>query len=237
MLTFNFDRLSLKPGDRVIDIGAGNGRHSFEALRRGAWVVALDHEPEDLATATAMAAAMVSAGEAPATGGYRGVSGDALQLPFPDAYFDRVIAAEVLEHISDDRHAIHEMARVVRPGGTAVVTVPRWFPELVCWALSDEYHRKPGGHVRIYRGTELRAKLESAGFRCLGTQHSHALHAPYWWLKCALGISDEAAVLPRLYHRFLVWDIVRRPRGLRVFESILNPVLGKSLVLYLEKAC
>src|SRR5438105_12456524 len=83
MLTFNFDRLSLKPGDRVIDIGAGNGRHSFEALRRGAGVIALDHEPEDLATATAMAAAMVSAGEAPATGGYRGVSGDAFNFTSP----------------------------------------------------------------------------------------------------------------------------------------------------------
>ena len=64
-----------------------------------------------------------------------------------------------------------------------------------------------------------------------GSHHAHALHAPYWWLNCALG---QQSVPSRLYHRLLVWDIVRRPLLTRVTEQALNPVLGKSLVMYAE---
>ena len=45
------------------------------------------------------------------------------------------------------------------PGGTMAVTVPRCGPEVVNWVLSDEYHDVPGGHVRIYRRSTLRARL------------------------------------------------------------------------------
>ena len=91
------------------------------------------------------------------------VQGDALHLPFADGAFDRVIASEVLEHIPDDVAAMAELARVLRPGGTMAVTVPRCGPELVNWALSDEYHDEPGGHVRIYRRSPLSARLQRAG--------------------------------------------------------------------------
>src|SRR3712207_8881866 len=52
----------------------------------------------------------------------------------PDASVDRVIASEVLEHIPDDARAMAEIARVLKPGGTVAVTVPRFGPERVCWA-------------------------------------------------------------------------------------------------------
>ena len=78
------------------------------------------------------------------------VKGDALAMPFDDNSFDRVIAAEIMEHIPHDTAAMAEMYRVLRPGGIAVVTVPSWLPERVCWALSEEYHTVEGGHIRIY---------------------------------------------------------------------------------------
>ena len=100
--------------------------------------------------------AMVDAGELCAeTARCGAVQGDALHLPFADGTFDRVIASEVLEHIPDDVAAMTELARVLRPGGTMAVTVPRCGPEFVNWALSDEYHDVPGGHVRIYRRSTL----------------------------------------------------------------------------------
>ena len=122
-----------------------------------------------------------------------------------------VIVSEVLEHIPEDERAMAEIARVLRPGGTAAVTVPRWWPEQVCWALSREYHDIPGGHVRIYRGSKLANRLAGAGLTPVATGFAHALHAPYWWLKCAVGVNRE--VLPvRTYHRLLVWDITSGPR-------------------------
>jgi hypothetical protein len=124
---------------------------------------------------------------------------------------------------------------VLKPGGAIAVTVPRWGPEKVCWALSDEYHANEGGHIRIYKGDQLGVRLEQAGLEPVGGHHAHALHAPYWWLKCAVGVEKNEHRLVQGYHRLLVWDMMRAPRVTRLAERLLNPVIGKSLVVYLRK--
>jgi SAM-dependent methyltransferase len=236
VLTVDFNRLQILPGTRVLDVGCGNGRHAFEALRRGARVTATDLDQGALAEVANMGAAMRTAGEVALGGGLRTVAADARRLPFADREFDVVIAAEVLEHITEDRTAIAELCRVLRPGGLLAVTVPRWWPERVCWALSREYHEVPGGHVRIYRRRQLAERLRGSGLVLAPPHHhAHALHSPYWWLRCALGMSREQAVATRLYHRFLVYDLMRRPRWSRSLERSLNPVLGKSVVLYARR--
>jgi hypothetical protein len=115
------------------------------------------------------------------------------------------------------------------------VTVPAWLPERICWRLSDDYHNVPGGHVRIYTRPELEAKLRRAGLAVSGHHHAHGLHSPYWWLKCAVGVGDDDHPLARAYHRLLVWDIMQRPAPTRLAERALNPLIGKSLVLYARK--
>jgi len=234
MLTVDYDRLRVGPGSTVIDVGCGAGRHSFEAYRRGANVIAFDQDAEGLADVDTVLQAMGEAGEAPESAKAQVVVGDALALPYPDDSFDTVIASEILEHIPNDDGAISELIRVLKPGGTLAVTVPRWLPEKICWLLSDAYHANEGGHVRIYRGDELVDRLVRAGLEPVGTAHTHALHAPYWWLKCAVG-PDRDTALVRAYHRLLVWDIMAAPRLTRRAERLLNPVVGKSLVLYVRK--
>lgn len=235
MLTVDYDRLDVRPGMRVLDLGCGAGRHSFEAYRRGAHVVAVDLDPHAVAETRRWLAAMDAAGEAPAGATAQITQGDVLALPFADASFDRVIMSEVLEHIPRDTRAMAEVARVLRPDGLAAVTVPRYGPERVCWALSRPYHEVPGGHVRIYRGDQLEARLERAGLVPFAREHAHALHAPYWWLKCVVGVDRETAAT-RAYHRLLVWDLTEHPWVTRTAERVLNPVLGKSFVTYLRKA-
>ncbi|MDQ1250468.1 MAG: hypothetical protein QG597_4847 [Actinomycetota bacterium] len=235
MLTVDYDRLRIEPGTTVIDVGCGAGRHSFEAYRRGADVIAFDQNAEELAAVDTMLVAMGEAGEAPASAKAQVVVGDALALPYPDASFDAVIASEILEHIPDDDTAIAELARVLRPGGRLAVTVPRWLPERICWALSDEYHANEGGHIRIYRADLLREKLEATGLRCTHSHHAHALHSPYWWLKCAVGVDNSSNPAVTAYHRLLVWDMMSAPALTRAAEALLNPLIGKSVVLYFEK--
>ena len=234
MLTVDFDRLGLRSGERVLDLGCGAGRHAFECLRRGAAVVALDSDAVELKGVAALMVAMEEAGEVPPAGVGTSVRGNAVSLPFPDGSFDRVITAEVLEHIPCDATAMLELSRVLKPGGRMAVTVPRYWPELVNWALSEQYHSVPGGHIRIYRRNQLASRLASAGLRIVGSHHAHALHSPYWWLRCAVGTDNEQHPLVRAYHRMLVWDIERRPLATRLPEQLLNPLLGKSLVVYVE---
>jgi SAM-dependent methyltransferase len=235
VLTVDYDRLGLGAGERLLDLGCGGGRHAFEAARRGARVVALDADAAEVRAVRDTLAAMVVAGQLGADGGAGVVRGDALALPFADGAFDRVIAAEVLEHIPDDAAAMAELARVLRPGGTMAVTVPRLGPEVLNWALSEQYHDVPGGHVRIYRRSTLVRRLRRAGLRPVASHHAHALHSPYWWLRCWVGPRRDTHPLVRAYHRLLVWDIVKAPRLTRVAERLLNPVVGKSLVVYLQK--
>lgn len=227
MLTVDFDRLGLRPGERLLDLGCGAGRHAFAAVERGAVVTAVDADDTEVKGVAAMFEALA---DAPGHG--TAVTGDALRLPFPDGAFDRVVAAEVLEHIPPDTAAIGELVRVLRPGGTIAVTVPRWGPELVNWALSDEYHGNEGGHVRIYRRRVLDGRLRAAGIDVTGHHYAHALHSPYWWLKCAVGVRNDEHRLVQAYHRLLVWDITSAPAVTRLAERVLNPVLGKSVVLY-----
>jgi SAM-dependent methyltransferase len=232
MLTVDFDRFPIESGERVLDLGCGFGRHAFEAYRRGAHVVAVDRSADEVAEVLAMFRAMEVAGEAPGGRTARAVRADLLALPFPDASFDVVMASEVLEHIPADEMAMAEIARVVRPGGRVAVTVPRYWPERVCWALSKEYHDVAGGHVRIYRGDVLAERMHRVGLVPGGSHHAHALHSPYWWLNCALG---RESLPSRAYHRVLVWDIMKKPWLTRLAEQALNPVLGKSFVMYAEK--
>lgn len=234
MLTVDYDLLDLRPGMTVLDLGCGEGRHAFEALRRGGRVIAVDWGIPEATTTKRWLGAIAEAGQAPEGARYEVVRADLLALPVPDASVDRVIAAEVLEHIPDDATAMAEIVRVLRPGGRVAVTVPRYGPERICWALSDAYHANEGGHIRIYRREVLRARLSAAGLVPGEQHHAHALHAPFWWLKCAVGVDRDTAVV-RAYHRLLVWDLVKRPWPTRAAERLLDPVLGKSLVVYADK--
>lgn len=245
MLTVDFDRLGLKPGERVLDMGCGAGRHAFEMYRRGADVVAFDQDVEELENVRNLFVAMKEAGEVPAGAEADVKEGDALHLPFADGEFDRIVAAEILEHIWNDVDAIKELVRVLRPGGTLAISVPRWMPEVVNWKLSDEYHNAPGGHIRIYTDHELIDKVTKAGAPNDGTpgdamvftgkDHAHGLHTPYWWIKCAVGVNNDDHPLAKAYHKLLVWEIMKQPKALQVAGKVLDPLIGKSMVLYFVK--
>lgn len=237
MLTADYDRLGLRAGDRLLDLGCGFGRHAFEALRLGARVVACDMALPELSQVLATAGAMRDAGEIGPTLSCSAVNGDGTRLPFTDGAFDRIIASEVMEHVPDDMAALAEFERVLRPGGTIAITIPAEFPEKICWKLSDEYYapKSEGGHVRIYSENELRDKIASAGLIPGGSHRAHALHSPYWWLRCAVGPRNDDNRAVNAYKKLLEWDIMSAPPLTRLTEKALNPVLGKSLVVYAQK--
>lgn len=232
MLTVNFSRAPLPKDGLVVDIGCGFGRHAFEVARRSGSVLAVDAAYDEVSSVRAMFVAMRSEHEILDTVFAEVAEGDACALPLPASSTAYLIASEILEHVPHDEAALAEFGRVCREGATLAVTVPRWGPERINWWLSHEYHSVPGGHIRIYRRRVLERRIREAGFRVVGHHYAHALHTPYWWLKCLVGTTNDRHWAVRTYHRLLVWQIMKNPVLLRAVDGLLNPLIGKSLVVY-----
>ncbi|MBF6137693.1 demethylmenaquinone methyltransferase [Nocardia otitidiscaviarum] len=99
--------LALRPGERVLDLGAGTGVSTVDLAKSGAWVVAADFSQGMLAAGRHRKVPMVAA--------------DAMRLPFADASFDAVTIAYALRNVADPDLALREMLRVTKPGGRLVV--------------------------------------------------------------------------------------------------------------------
>ena len=162
------------------------------------------------------------------------LQGDAFHLPFADATFDKVICSEVMEHVHDFTGAARELARVLRPGGLAAVTIPTATSEHLYLHVGDDYFESPGGHIRVFRPRELARGLARAGLATTGVGFAHALHTPYWLLRSVAGLTraDESALV-RAYRRFLIRSTVS-PAMTRL-ERALNYFCPKSVILYAEK--
>ena len=107
----------------------------------------------------------------------------------------------------------------------------------MCWRLAPPpggYPFEPGGHIRIFDDTALKYELVNAGFTFQRKHHAHGLHSPYWWLKCALWDQRDTHWLIKLYHNFLVWDLMKKPILTRFLDAITSPIMGKSVALYFE---
>ena len=122
------------------------------------------------------------------------------------AHSDGPAAFEAMHRVLDPVWG--ELWRVLKPGGLFCASVPRRWPEKICWALSEGYYQVPGGHIRIFRSRELRGEIEQLGFDHYHRHWAHALHAPFWWLKCLFWNNQDGNWLVRQYHRLLVWDRV-----------------------------
>lgn len=96
---------------------------------------------------------------------------DVIRIPCPDHSFDAVICCHVLEHVQDDRQAMHELYRILKPGGWAILQVP------VALALEHTYENPAAttdeerirnfgqrDHVRLYAANDYLARLRSVGF-------------------------------------------------------------------------
>ncbi|MEM8594176.1 MAG: class I SAM-dependent methyltransferase [Pseudomonadota bacterium] len=237
MLTADLTQFDLQAHDIVLDLGCGEGRHTngfywLEQVR----VIGVDLSLSDLHIAKTRCDELITSPEFDTKGeavGY--VMANALTLPFSDHSFDKIICSEVLEHIHDYESVLVEINRILKPGGTLCVSVPRYWPEKICWLLSDEYHANEGGHLRIFKTSQLKSSIQQLGLTFTARHWAHALHSPFWWLKCLFWSTQDRNPLIAAYHKLLVWDLMSSPKLTRVLERLLNPVMGKSVVLYFDK--
>jgi ubiquinone/menaquinone biosynthesis C-methylase UbiE len=235
METINIAALALPNQNLILDLGCGEGRHGHACAWHypDATIFCVDLNTADLTTARSRGKCFFESHNQHPTLAY--CCSDGTKLPFVDATFDTVICSEVLEHITDYPIMLAEIFRVLKPGGCLAVSVPRAWPERLCWWLSDAYHNVEGGHLRIFNAQKLSQNIVSLGFIQTHSYYAHALHSFYWWLRCWLWQRGENTWLCRTYHRLLVWDLLYKPRCTRILEKILNPVMGKSIVWHFTK--
>ncbi|NOY69832.1 MAG: methyltransferase domain-containing protein [Deltaproteobacteria bacterium] len=235
MITIDLNRMGIRPGDRILDMGCGPGRHVCAACAHpDVIVVGADVSVGDLYEAKEKIDAHAAFG-GPMNGEWDLAGADITALPFSDISFDHVICSEVMEHIVDEKKAASELIRILKPGGTLAISVPRYLPERICWALSEKYHDTAGGHVRIYKKERIMELFGSMGMTGFSFHYAHGIHSPYWWLKCLVGPENETSRCTSLYHRFLVWDIMKKPMLTRALDRLLTPAIGKSMVFYFKK--
>ena len=233
MNTIKYRKLKLETGQLLLDMGCGEGRHSIGALlETPANVIGLDLSFEDLNTAKSRLNDFDLSGCD--TFCVFGV-GNIKNIPIENSSLDAVVCSEVLEHVDSPKESIQELVRVLKPGGIMALSVPRYLPELICWKLSKEYSKTPGGHVRIFKHSQLRDLAVNNGLQYQSFHWAHGLHSPYWWLQCLFWNRRETSYVIKLYHKLLVWDLMKRPLFTRLLEMILQPLIGKSLVMYFRK--
>lgn len=235
MLTIDFNKLEINHDDRILDIGCGEGRHTIKACQQdNTMCVGADSGFKSLVK-TKEKIKFHQALNDVACKSFDLSCMDITNLPFYDNSFDIVICSEVLEHILDDKKAMSELVRILKPEKILAVSVPRFWPEKICWLLSDEYFNANMGHIRIYKKVSLIKDIESLGVKLFALHHAHSIHAPFWWLKCLMGPGRTDSKIVNLYHKLLVWDLMKKPKLTSFIDKLLNPILGKSLVLYFKK--
>jgi SAM-dependent methyltransferase len=155
---------------RVLEDGCGVGMYVQQLQRLAGEVIGLEYDLEHCRAAKGRAEEVINA------------AGE--NLPFPDASFDLILSHEVLEHVRDDRQAVEEMMRVLRPGGRLLVFVPnRGYPvETHGIYRKGEYHfgniplvnylprtlrDRLAPHVRVYSTGDLMKLFDGLPFRLI----------------------------------------------------------------------
>ena len=233
MLTFNLNRINLSANSKVLDLGCGEGSHIFGALDeyKDIYCVGLD---QDIPSLDVCKEGLVFFEELN-TGSTIFIQGSVYNLPFEDDAFDLVICSEVLEHLDDYHAAIKEIYRVLKPQGKFLPSVPSYWPERICWALSDNYQNMPGGHVRIFKKLQVINEIIDHGFIYQNSERFHGFHSAYWWLRCLFWGNQDSNYFVRLYKKFLEYHIIQNPPWLNNLEKFINPIFGKSIAFYFEK--
>lgn len=149
--------LAGQSGARLLDLGCGGGHVAYTAAPLVREVVAYDLSAE-------MLAAVEAAARTRGLANIRTERGAAERLPFPDASFDWVATRFSAHHWTDMPAGVAQMARVLRPGGRAVLidTVAPDSPKGDSFLQAIEMLRDPS-HVRNYRAAEWRAAAAAAG--------------------------------------------------------------------------
>jgi SAM-dependent methyltransferase len=211
--------MGLPPEAKVLDVGTSTGTNLRMLRDMGLErVEGLDLSEEAIRWCAAKGLGRVS-------------RGSICDMPFPSESFDLVLATDVIEHVDDDRQALDEVRRVLRPGGKALITVPA-FTSL--WGLQDEVAQ----HKRRYRRAGVVSLASQAGFVCTRDFYfNYLLFVPIYLVRRLLALTGvrlesenqlNSPLLNRLLLAIFRFDIRS--------AAVVRPPFGVSHLMILERS-
>lgn len=214
------------PDDTVVDVGCGRGRASLFAANCGAEVIGVDVNAslfEPLGKALA---------ESPARS-FRLLLGEADRVPLPDGIASKTICMEVLEHVDDPAAIMAELARITRPGGQILLSVPDPLAESVQRQVAPEAYWRAPNHLRVFERETFESLVSAAGLSVESRPVGSFFHALFWILFWA---DDPAGGRPVAKHWMATWQaLLEAPHGPAVRRA-LDGLMPKSQALVVRKA-
>ncbi len=207
-------------GKRLVEVGAGTGSFSELLIKSGPESLSLIEPSEEMFKILNDRIGKLTTATGVKT--YNAIFTAVAGRIRSDRRPDSIIYVNVLEHVADDRAELGAMYQTLEGGGRIFIFVPalRW--------LFGSFDRQIG-HVRRYAKGELEKKCREGGFRIVKSMYFDAAGIAPWWVKYRLlGSNTMTRRSVELYDRFVV-------PAARAFESIIEPPIGKNLLLIAEK--
>ena len=173
----DLDKLGVAAGDRVVDLGCGEGALAELLAREGLHVTGVEPAEYLRERFTARVGAVDPQSDV--------VDGLADRLPFGDGEVGAGVTTEVMEHVPDPAAALRELHRAMAPGAVLCLSVPTSFTELLFWRLHPRYAEN-ATHLRIFTKPELRRLIEVSGFEIVAWEGRNFLPAVMWTFHAAL---------------------------------------------------
>lgn len=227
----NLNRLKLKKGDKVLDVGCSFGDQAIKMAQEGLRVYGIDESGQ----------AIRQFKESAKKENVKCIAsvGDIRKMPYTDNQFDAVVATEVFEHVSEPEKAIKESIRVLRPGGYACISVPTKISEDIFRFLHPTWVEDSAHKIVFSRG-QILALLKQAGFRIERIENHNFEWSIFWLIHSLFKSRFDSWGSPLENHKvtkiyFKVWDFMRKFKMEKIFLWFGNKIFPKSYYIYVTK--